>query len=178
MFLPILVATNCFLIPSAVDQHFVDRANSLIGSCEADEITINEGVRYVNARAGKDVIIDKSTKLSYVQGGSGNDIFYSGPGTDVYYGGTGYDLFVFDGSFGHDQIEDLQISQGDRLIFVSYVEGTLNADLIKNSLSSVVEGGIEIDFTNLLGFEGSKLLLKNMSVDQFKKLNIEVRLGQ
>ena len=178
MLIPLLIVVNCHLIPASDDTQFVKEKTVQVGTCQDDELAIEGGVSFVNARGGKDVIIDKSADSTRFQGGSGNDVFYSGPGNDVYYGGLGYDLYIFDGPFGTDQIVDMAFVGPDKLIFMNYVVGSLTEDLIRNQLTRREGEHLIIDLTGVIGFGGSKLYLLIMSDSRFKNLSIEVRLSR
>ena len=176
MLISLVVIANCSIFPAAVDSQFSDKVGAKFGTCGADELTIIEGTKYVNGRSGKDVFIDKTMGLTYVQGGTGNDIFYSGLGQDIYFGGSGFDSFVFDGPFGPDQIIDLNVIHGDRLIFVTYASGSIDEVFLRSNLATVTKDGIHLDLSCVDGFFGSTLLLRNLTQRQFKKLDIEIRV--
>lgn len=178
MLITLAMVINCHLLPAAEDQQFLNQKDALIGTCGADEISVSDPTRHVNGRVGKDVFTDKSIKPTQIQGGTGNDTFYAGAGVDIYYGGSGYDLYIFDGQFGADTIVDLQIHQGDRLIFIVYQENILDVEKIKRERSQQVGKDYVIDLSMVSGFKESKLTLLNMSKAQFDKLNIELRVSK
>ena len=97
------------------DMLFLDDGSADLISIEA----IDFGAGFDVLRTGsEDDVIDLSglavSGLERIEGGGGHDRMTGGAGDDVLSGGAGQDVFVFAGSFGHDTIDDFQLTRGTR----------------------------------------------------------------
>jgi Ca2+-binding RTX toxin-like protein len=78
---------------------------------------------------------DDTNGNDVLDGGGGNDTFYSFQGADILTGGAGADTFVFDWSYsnaiyGQDTITDFSAAEGDKINFSPITTHYSEADLL------------------------------------------------
>jgi Ca2+-binding RTX toxin-like protein len=73
-----------------------DTANNLSGGAYNDRLYGGAGNDKLEGSAGNDVL----------NGGAGNDELIGGEGADLLLGGAGNDVYIFEGNFGRDLIQD------------------------------------------------------------------------
>ncbi len=91
-----------------------DDAHSSYGSALGDEIDGRGGNDTLYGYAGNDTLIGGSGS-DYLYGGDDDDVLYGGTGVDMLYGQGGADIFAFDNLSSSDNIQDFDLSSGDKL---------------------------------------------------------------
>ncbi|MGH1377183.1 MAG: type I secretion C-terminal target domain-containing protein, partial [Alphaproteobacteria bacterium] len=72
----------------------------------------------------------------YLYGGGGDDVLYGGSGIDMIYGQSGADTFVFDDITSSDNIQDFNLSEGDKLDVSDLISGY---DPLSDAISDFVQ---------------------------------------
>jgi Ca2+-binding RTX toxin-like protein len=73
-----------------------------------------DGADYIYGYSGDDILYGDAGS-DYLYGGNGNDEIIGGAGVDMLYGDDGADIFVFDTLASSDNIQDFDLSEGDKL---------------------------------------------------------------
>ncbi len=105
-------------------------ADTLLGDAIANYINGHEGDDTINGRAGDDRL-DGNDGGDSIFGGTGNDRLSGDAGNDTLSGGEGADIFVFNGSFDNDVINDFEA--GIDRIEVSSSQFSTFSDIQTNS---------------------------------------------
>ncbi|WP_299689195.1 calcium-binding protein [uncultured Tateyamaria sp.] len=149
-----------------------NNADSLFGEVGADRLFGEAGVDFLDGGSGNDTLWAGSENDT-VNGGSGNDLVHGdahddivngGAGNDTVYGdggfdtingnsgndfligGMNWDVFVFNGQFGNDTINDFDVANSFEVIDLSGVsEFTSFTDLQNNHLTEDGSGNAIID---------------------------------
>jgi Ca2+-binding RTX toxin-like protein len=89
------------------DSTTIDLTSNLtfVGTSGSDNITGTKMADILKGLEGSD----------YLYGSDGDDVLYGGAGVDMLYGQAGADTFVFDDISASDNIQDFDLSQGDKL---------------------------------------------------------------
>lgn len=141
---------------------------NLTGSAYGDTLTGDSNDNVISGGGGDDLIRGKGGDDTLfggagndeVHGGVGNDNLIGGAGNDrMYGGGGGADAFFFDTKFGHDSIQDFDVTQ-DSLNF-----SESSAHIHHSSVNSGADTLISDD-------QGNNVLLKGISNGQFASLTI------
>lgn len=91
-----------------------DDAHYSYGSVLDDVIDGRGGSDRLYGYAGDDTLIGGSGS-DYLYGGDDDDVLYGGTGVDMLYGQGGADIFAFDNLSSSDNIQDFDLSTGDKL---------------------------------------------------------------
>lgn len=133
--------------------------DSLMGLNGRDTLIGNEGDDFIFGNSGRDVIeggegndvMFGGAGIDIINGGSGDDQLFGnrgadtltgGAGDDQLAGGGGADVFVFDGSFGNDEITDFQTHR-DMLDFGGVDPSDLQITRTFLGIEITVEGDTE-----------------------------------
>lgn len=92
----VTIGNNLNLDGSLANHDYLIEVENIIGSNFNDNILGNSHDNILSGGLGNDMI----------DGEGGNDILIGGPGNDVLSGGEGSDIYVFNGNFGFDVIDD------------------------------------------------------------------------
>ena len=112
----------------------IDLVSAIIG--------MDEGTIYVYGAAGSDIIIGSSRDES-IDGGDGDDTIFGGAGVNVLTGSFGADIFEFNKHSVETSVADFDISQGDKIRFISDADATFDQ---KSLRANFLGNGIAIDF--------------------------------
>jgi hypothetical protein len=102
----------------SVNADFTEKLNGLSGR---DLLIGSAGNDALNGGSGRDVLIGARGD-DVIKAASGDDYLSGNQGRDLLSGGSGADVFVFDGNFDQDVVEDFSARQGDSFQFVIYEE--------------------------------------------------------
>lgn len=110
--------------------------NETINGLSADDILFGlDGVDSLRGNSGNDILYGDGGS-DYLYGGSGEDVLYGGAGVDMLYGQAGADTFVFDDTVSSDNIQDFNLSEGDKLDISDLLIGY---DPLTDAISDFVE---------------------------------------
>ena len=143
-------------------------ADTLDGGDGDDELNGGQGTDWLDGGAGDDVL-NGGGNYDYLAGSEGDDTLLGGNGDDqlnggedddVLRGGGGEDTFIFGANFGHDIIEDFNVSkQWEFIDFFSVSSITSWSDLSANHLSENADGDAVITDA-----KGNTITLLNVSM--------------
>ncbi len=135
---------------------------ALLGSGAANTYNLSNlteinGLSFIDGASGNDTLVGSAFSddlrggagNDQILGGDGADRMNGGTGNDVLTGGAGSDIFVFNTSWGRDQI--LDFDSADQLFFT----GITGLDEFADLTQSIVSGNVQIAFgTNTIALVG------------------------
>ena len=128
------------------DGSTIDLVNSLtftgtsgsetINGLNADDILFGlDGADTLNGNNGDDAL-HGGNGSDDLYGGDGDDVLYGGAGVDMLYGQSGADTFVFDDIASSDNVQDFNLSEGDKLDVSDLISGY---DPLSDAISDFVQ---------------------------------------
>lgn len=131
-FKPYISVQGQFLLnqPITVDKQVSATPCPLIGDSQLNILTGSAKLDSIYGGAGNDTIDGKDGN-DMLSGGLGDDTLIGGEGKDRLFGGEGDDTYIFEGTWGHDQIDD---NLGNNSIIFKNSPQTLNVTRMSGSL--------------------------------------------